>query len=105
MADSGAACTPRIAQEEILGCQKMHLLIFDRFGIVLNIFGRFAIPERDDQPVRASKKSVEWLMKGVEKCWESKKQFYDIDEMDDAIAAYDHARKTYQNILAQTISD
>ena len=59
----------------------------------------------DDQPVRASKKSVEWLMKGVEKCWESKKQFYDIDEMDDVIAAYDHARKTYQNILAQTISD
>lgn len=55
-----------------------------------------------DRPVRASKRSVEWLIKGVEKCWESKKQFYDEDEMGDAIAAYDHARKTYQTILEQT---
>jgi len=56
----------------------------------------------DDQPVRASKRSVEWLLKGVDKCWESKKQFYDDDEMQDAIEAYDHARKTYQAILEQT---
>ena len=56
----------------------------------------------DDQPVRGSKRSVEWLMKGVEKCWDSKKQFYDEDEMDDAIAAYDHARATYKAILAET---
>lgn len=56
----------------------------------------------DEQPVRASKRSVEWLIQGVEKCWESKKQFYDEDEMEDAVAAYDHARKTYKKILAQT---
>ncbi len=56
----------------------------------------------DEQPVRASKRSVEWLLKGVDQCWESKKQFYDEDEMDDAIAAYDHARESYKTILAQT---
>ncbi len=56
----------------------------------------------EDQPVRASKRSVEWLIAGVEKCWESKKQFYDEDEMQDAIEAYNHARKTYQTILEQT---
>ncbi len=56
----------------------------------------------DNQPVRASKKSVEWLLKGVEKCWESKNRFYDEDEMEDAIAAYDHARQTYRQILAET---
>ena len=55
-----------------------------------------------EQPVRASKRSVEWLLKGVDQCWESKKQFYDEDEMDDAIAAYDHARKSYKSILSQT---
>lgn len=55
-----------------------------------------------DKPVRASKRSVEWLIKGVEKCWESKKPTYDEDEMQDAIAAYDHARVTYNNILLQT---
>ncbi len=53
-----------------------------------------------DQPVRASKKSVEWLIQGVEKCWESKQSTYDEDEMQDAIAAYDHARITYQTILS-----
>lgn len=58
----------------------------------------------DDHPVRASKRSVEWLLKGVDQCWKSKKQFYDEDEMDDAIAAYDHARESYKTILAQTLA-
>ncbi|MDA0195054.1 MAG: CehA/McbA family metallohydrolase [Bacteroidetes bacterium] len=57
-----------------------------------------------NKPVRASKKSVEWLIRGVEQCWQSKKQFYDEDEMADAIAAYDHARKTYQKILSETVA-
>jgi hypothetical protein len=56
----------------------------------------------NNQPVRASKKSVEWLLKGVEKCWDSKRRFYDKDEMEDAIAAYNHARQTYKQVLAET---
>lgn len=58
----------------------------------------------NDQPVRASRRSIEWLREGVDKCWESKKQFYDEDEMEDAVAAYDHARKAYDERLAQTVS-
>ncbi len=58
----------------------------------------------DDKPVRASRKSVKWLLEGVDQCWESKNKFYDEDEMDDAIAAYEHARKTYQKILTETSS-
>lgn len=58
----------------------------------------------DDKPVRASRKSIEWLLKGVDQCWESKEQFYNEDEMEDAITAYEHARKTYQKILIETTS-
>ena len=58
----------------------------------------------NDKPVRASRKSIEWLLKGVDQCWESKEQFYDEDEMEDAIEAYGHARKTYQKILIETTS-
>jgi hypothetical protein len=54
----------------------------------------------DGKPVR-EKKSLEWCLKGVDQCWSQKKRFYKEPEMQDAIAAYDHARKTYQQRLAE----
>jgi len=59
----------------------------------------------DNKPIRASRRSAEWCRDGVEQCWKSKEQFYDADEMDDAVAAYDHARKIYDQIIAESNVD
>ena len=55
-----------------------------------------------DKPIRASKRSAEWCLAGVEKCWEEKEQFIDEDEMADAVAAYDHAREVYRRIIEES---
>jgi hypothetical protein len=55
-----------------------------------------------DKPIRASKKSAQWCLDGVDQCWKSKERFYKQDEMDDAKAAYDHAREVYRKIVAES---
>ena len=59
----------------------------------------------DDQPIRASMQSAEWCLKGVDQCWESKKQFYAEAEMAEAEAAYEHARAAYRRILQESSVD
>jgi hypothetical protein len=59
----------------------------------------------DDKPIRASRRSAEWCLKGVDQCWKNKERFIDEDEMEDAKAAYAHARKTYTQILAECIGE
>jgi hypothetical protein len=59
----------------------------------------------DGKPIRASKKSAEWCLKGVDQCWRSKQRFYAPAEMDDAKAAYDHARQVYRRILSESAAD
>jgi hypothetical protein len=54
-----------------------------------------------DKPIRASRRSAEWCLEGVDKCWQQKQRFIKRDEMADAKAAYDHARETYRQILSQ----
>jgi len=54
----------------------------------------------DGKPVR-ERKSIEWCLKGVEQCWKSKERTYAAAEKQDAIAAYDHARKIYQQRLSE----
>ena len=56
----------------------------------------------DGKPIRASKKSAEWCRKGVDKCWEEKERFYDEKEMQDALAAYAHARQVYDQIIVES---
>lgn len=55
----------------------------------------------DKQPVRASKKSAEWCLKSVDQCWSQKERFIKADELDQAKAAYQHAREIYQQRLAE----
>ena len=55
----------------------------------------------DGKPIRASKRSAEWCLKGVDQCWSQKERTYKPAEMDDAKAAYAHARDTYRKILAE----
>ena len=53
-----------------------------------------------DKPIR-ERRSIEWCLKGVDQCWSQKKRFYKAAEMDDAIAAYEHARQVYRARLAE----
>ena len=55
----------------------------------------------DGKPIRASKKSAEWCLQGVEKCWGQKQKFIKEDEMADAKGAYEHARETYRRLLEE----
>ena len=58
--------------------------------------------EVDGQPIRASKKSAQWCLDAVDVCWNSKKGRIRESEREAAQAAYDHARKAYREILAET---
>jgi hypothetical protein len=56
----------------------------------------------DDKPIRASKRSAEWCLKALDKCWEQKKRNIRDKERGDAEAAYDKARQEYRKILAES---
>jgi len=58
-----------------------------------------------DKPVRASKRSAEWCLKGVDQCWSQKQKFIQADEMEQAKQDYEHARETYQKLLAECEAD
>ena len=55
----------------------------------------------DNKPIR-ERASLEWCLQGVDQCWSQKKRTYAASEMNDAVAAYDHARKIYRERLAET---
>ncbi len=59
----------------------------------------------NNMPIRASKKSAEWCRKGVDQCWEEKEKSYHEDEVVEARIAYDHARKVYDRIIAESKVD
>ncbi len=55
------------------------------------------------QPIRASRRSAQWCLDCVDQCWSQKERTYAAPEMDDAKAAYEHARQTYRRILAEAV--
>jgi len=59
----------------------------------------------DGKPIRASRRSAEWCLKGVDQCWSQKQRFIKADEMDDARQAYDHARETYRKLIGECADD
>ncbi len=54
-----------------------------------------------DKPIRASKRSAEWCLKGVDQCWSQKQKFIKEDEMEQAKQDYEHARQTYRKLLTE----
>ena len=54
-----------------------------------------------DKPVRASKRSADWCLKSVDRCWSQKQRFIDKRELPDAKAAYAHARQVYAKRLIE----
>jgi hypothetical protein len=59
----------------------------------------------DGKPIRASRRSAEWCLKGVDQCWTSKQRTYAAAEMEDAKAAYAHAREVYKRIVEESAAD
>jgi hypothetical protein len=59
----------------------------------------------DGKPIRASKRSVEWCLKGVDQCWSQKERTYKPAEKEDAKLAYAHAREVYTKLLAECDAD
>lgn len=55
-----------------------------------------------EKPIRASKRSAQWCRDCVDKLWEEKHRFIRERERADAAAAYDHARRTYDRIIAES---
>jgi hypothetical protein len=58
-----------------------------------------------NRPIRASRRSVDWCLASVEQCWKQKEKFIAPGELDDARAAYQHAREIYRARLAETTVD
>jgi len=52
----------------------------------------------EDRPIRTSKKSAQWCIDALNKCWEQKQPKIRKEEKDAAKAAYDKAREAYQKI-------
>jgi hypothetical protein len=59
----------------------------------------------DGKPIRASRRSVEWCLKAVDKCWAEKERFLKKSPIDGEVeqgrADYAHAREAYKKLLAE----
>jgi hypothetical protein len=58
-----------------------------------------------DKPIRASRRSADWCLKGVDQCWRQKRTSYKGAEQEEAVQAYAHAREVYQKILSESEVD
>jgi hypothetical protein len=58
-----------------------------------------------DQPIRASKKSADWCLKAIDRCWQQKVKAIREKEQPEAAAAYDKARAEYRRILQDCKAD
>jgi hypothetical protein len=59
----------------------------------------------DGKPIRASKRSAEWCLAAVEQCWRQKSPQIRKAERAEAERAYDHARKEYRRLIAESPAD
>jgi hypothetical protein len=57
----------------------------------------------DGKPVAPDRRSTEWCLKGVDQCWSQKQRFIKAEEMEQAKAAYDHAREVYRDLLSKAV--
>ena len=53
------------------------------------------------KPIRASRRSAQWCLEGVDRCWSQKERFLKADEINGARRDYDHAREVYRRRLRE----
>ncbi len=61
--------------------------------------------EVDNKPIRASRKSAQWCLEAVDRCWGAKSPSIRDSERADAEAAYEVAREAYRRILGESTAD
>ncbi|MBX7166363.1 MAG: CehA/McbA family metallohydrolase [Pirellulales bacterium] len=61
--------------------------------------------EVDGRPIRASRRSAQWCLDGVDVCWKAKVDKIRDTERDAAGAAFDVARQAYRKILGECQTD
>ncbi|MGO9269641.1 MAG: CehA/McbA family metallohydrolase [Terriglobia bacterium] len=54
------------------------------------------------QPIRASRRSAQWCLAGVNQCWTQKAPKISAAELPEAQRAYDHAREVYEGLIEQS---
>lgn len=59
----------------------------------------------DGKPIRASRKSAEWCLKGIDQCWKMKEKNIRAKERGEAKKAYDEARAIYRAIAKESVED
>lgn len=57
------------------------------------------------RPIRASRRSAEWCLRAVERCWSVKSPRISARERDAAHEAYEHARRVYRRIIEESPAD
>jgi hypothetical protein len=56
----------------------------------------------DGKPIRASRRSAEWCLAAVNQCWTQKAPKIAPAELEEARAAYDHARAVYRRLISES---
>jgi hypothetical protein len=59
----------------------------------------------DNKPVRASRRSAQWLREAVDVCFRQKVNRVRLTERGEMIRAYDHARAAYDRLAAESTID
>ncbi|MCW2573716.1 MAG: hypothetical protein JWO88_3774, partial [Frankiales bacterium] len=59
----------------------------------------------EGKPIRASRASAEWCLKGIDKCWVNKEPQIRAEEKDAAKKAYEVAREAYRKVLSESTQD
>lgn len=59
----------------------------------------------DGKPIRASRRSAQWCLDAVDQCWSQKRTRIAPPEIAEAQNAYEHARRVYRRILAESQVD
>ena len=54
------------------------------------------------KPIRASQRSAQWCLDAVNQCWTQKAPRIAPGDLGAAKAAYDHARETYRQLIAES---
>ena len=58
-----------------------------------------------DKPIRASKRSAQWCIQSVDKCWEMKGKAIRETEKPAAKEAYAAAKRAYEAILKESVAN
>jgi hypothetical protein len=61
--------------------------------------------EVDEKPIRASRRSAQWCLDSVDRCWKSKERLIREGERDAAKAAYEAARQVYEKLAIESFDD